>query len=673
MNPTSSSPVNEDLNPTSSRNVTPPPLAVSRIFGVGEMAVQTRSFRWETTPLGPIPQWPEALLYSVNNMLASGFPTVVFWGPHLTVLYNDAYMPLAAEKHPRLLGHTAAQAWAEAWHIIGPQFDAVLNEGETVHQKEQLVPVYREGVLHQVYWTYSYSPIRNLEGTIHGILIVCHDVTKNLEVQREKDQNEAQLAAFVDLIPTLAWMADKDGWIFWYNQRWYEYTGTQPEQMEGWGWQSVHDPAMLSSVLERWNQSIRTGEPFEMVFPLRGADGVFRSFITRVIPSKDPAGNVIRWFGTNTEIDEFQRTRESLRRSREDLDIGMEAADLGMWCYDSHTGVVTADARMHRILGSPEPAGVVGDWLDFVYPEDRERVEEHFAGFLAGDHDYDIEYRIVRKGEVRWLFSRGKAVGPKGKAERLVAILEDITERKKAEAALKQNEKLAAVGRLAASIAHEINNPLECVTNLLYLMQSARDLDEAQSYLQTAELELRRVSLITSQTLRFHRQTTKASPVLLSNLIGDVLALFHGRIINNKIEVEKRNRAEHLVPCLEGEIRQVISNLIGNAIDVMPTGGRLLVRSREAQSHRTGKRGMVVTVADTGFGMSAEVQRKAFDAFYSTKGVGGTGLGLWISNEIVMRHRGELRFRSRCTPRSSGTVFTLYLPFYLEGDLPLPL
>ncbi len=352
-----------------------------------------------------------------------------------------------------------------------------------------------------------------------------------------------------------------------------------------------------------------------------------------------------------------------LRRSREDFNIGMGAAGLGMWSYDPRTGVITPDERMHRIFGSPKSSGVPSYWLDQLHPEDRERVEVHFAGFLAGDHDYDIEYRILRDGEVRWLLSRGKAVGPKEYPDRLVAILEDITERKNTAAALQQNEKLAAVGRLAASIAHEINNPLESITNLLYLMRSSADLSEVKDYLDTAELQLRRVSLITNQTLRFHRQSTRPAQVFCQDLIGDSLAMFQGRVNNNNITVEERQHAEHSVQCLEGEIRQVLNNLIGNAIDAMPIGGRLLLRSREGHNHRTGKRGLVITVADTGFGMIPEVRKKAFEAFYTTKGIGGTGLGLWISYEIVHRHRGDLRFRSCTTPGKSGTVFTLFLPF----------
>lgn len=354
---------------------------------------------------------------------------------------------------------------------------------------------------------------------------------------------------------------------------------------------------------------------------------------------------------------------QSLRKNQEEFELGMESASLGMWHYDPGTKAVVADERMHRIFGSPTPDAAIDYWLNLLHPDDRERVGTHFAGALAGKHRYDIEYRILRDGDVRWVRSKGNALRSDGSPERLFAIIEDITERKQAEAALQQNEKLAAVGRLAASIAHEINNPLESVTNLLFLIRGSDDLNIIQDYVATAERELRRVSLIANQTLRFHKQSTLPTSEFCHDLIGDSLAMFHGRVVNNNIHVEKLKRAEHPVSCLNGEIRQVLNNLIGNAIDSMPLGGRLLLRSREAVDPQTSHRGLVITVADTGSGMSPETQRRLFDAFYTTKGIGGTGLGLWISKDIVDRHHGKLRFRSRTAEGRSGTVFTLFLPF----------
>ncbi len=245
-----------------------------------------------------------------------------------------------------------------------------------------------------------------------------------------------------------------------------------------------------------------------------------------------------------------------------------------------------------------------------------------------------------------------------------VGIQSDVTSRVEFEAALRESEKLAAVGRLAASIAHEINNPLESVMNLLYLAREAGDETESRGYLDQADKELQRVAQITTQSLRFYKQSTKPQAVLCTELLESVLDLYHGRFLNSSIRVERRERMNESIVCLESEIRQVLSNLVRNAVDAMHgPGGRLLVRSREATDWRSNRRGVVITLADTGSGISPETMGKLYKAFFTTKGIGGTGLGLWVSAEIIERHHGRLLVRSRDTVGASWTVFQLFLPY----------
>ncbi len=227
-----------------------------------------------------------------------------------------------------------------------------------------------------------------------------------------------------------------------------------------------------------------------------------------------------------------------------------------------------------------------------------------------------------------------------------------------------QTEKLAAVGRLASSIAHEINNPLESVTNLLYLARETAINPQTREYLYIADRELRRVSVIANQTLRFHRQSSKPKPVTCDELIDSALTVYQGRLLNSQVQVEQRTRCVRPVMCFEGEVRQVYSNLIGNAIDAMHRGGgRLIMRTREGVHWKTGRRGVVITVADTGSGMSPKTAQRIFEPFFTTKDVAGTGLGLWVSHEIVERHGGALTVRSSQRAGHSGTVFTLFLPY----------
>ncbi len=260
---------------------------------------------------------------------------------------------------------------------------------------------------------------------------------------------------------------------------------------------------------------------------------------------------------------------------------------------------------------------------------------------------------------------------PDGTISGIIVLGVDVTDARRSEQLLLQSEKLNAVGRLASSIAHEINNPLESVMNLFYLAQNAAVNPEAKQYLTTAEIELRRVAAIVNQTLQFHRQPTSPGPVTAASLIDSTLPLYQGRISNASVKIERRDRAPVPVTCLDGEIRQVLSNLIGNAIDAMSgTERRLILRSRESTDWRTGRKGITLTVADTGTGMSADTISRISEPFFTTKGNKGTGLGLWISREIINRHRGSLKVKSRQAACHSGTVFNLFLPFEYQPFSP---
>lgn len=247
----------------------------------------------------------------------------------------------------------------------------------------------------------------------------------------------------------------------------------------------------------------------------------------------------------------------------------------------------------------------------------------------------------------------------------------DASDRKRSEEALRRSEKLAVTGRLAASIAHEINNPLEAITNLLFLLRNSKDLpDAAKQYVTMAEYEVRRITEITQQTLRFYRQPTQPSRVTLEELLDSVLNLYQGRIHALDLRVERDYDAGLTLFCFAGEIRQVFANLVGNSIDASSSGGRLVIRARRSRDWNNPEQtGIRFVVADTGAGMETDVRAHIFEAFFTTKEVTGTGLGLWVSQEIILKHHGLVRVRSRiAAPTSaaarhnSGTVFEIFIP-----------
>lgn len=255
--------------------------------------------------------------------------------------------------------------------------------------------------------------------------------------------------------------------------------------------------------------------------------------------------------------------------------------------------------------------------------------------------------------------------------QQMAAFLVDLTEQRRSQEAVRRTEKLAATGRLAASIAHEINNPLEAVTNCLYLMRQTELNDTALHYLEMAQQELDRVIHISTQTLRFYRQNTRPQQTDVHELLETVVALYERRMRSLGIECTCEFPALPRITVYDGEIRQIFSNLIGNAVDAMQlSGGRLTLRTAQARDWKQDREGIAITVADNGTGIDRRTMKRIFEPFFSTKGTTGTGLGLWVSREILAKHQGTIHVRSH-VPRHDGgsdgwTVFRVFLPFSLE-------
>jgi PAS domain S-box-containing protein len=269
---------------------------------------------------------------------------------------------------------------------------------------------------------------------------------------------------------------------------------------------------------------------------------------------------------------------------------------------------------------------------------------------------YEKEY-ILKDGSRRWMLFAGRDLGDGTIAEYAV----DVSDRKKAQETLLRTEKLATLGRLAASIAHEINNPLEAATNLLYLVQISDGLpDEAKGRLDTAASELRRVAHITRQSLGFYRETSGPSEVSVTRLIDDTVDLLRGKIALKDIQVHRAWDGDVRMNAVPGELRQVFSNLLSNSLDALPPGGDILIRVKVLGGPEDPN--VRVTFADNGPGIPAEMHPRIFDPFFSTKGDRGTGLGLWVTKQLVEKHGGLIRMRSRSQPPGTWTAFAVTLP-----------
>jgi PAS domain S-box-containing protein len=257
-------------------------------------------------------------------------------------------------------------------------------------------------------------------------------------------RSEEQFETLANAIPQLCWMANPDGWIFWYNQRWYDYTGTTPEQMEGWRWRSVHDPEKLPKVLEQWKASIATGEPFDMVFPLRDADGAFRPFLTRVMPVKGPKGEVVRWFGTNTDISAQKQAEEELREREMLLRTVTESSRVGLVMLSADRHYLYANAAYAEVLGLSTPDIIgkrVPDVMGHVYDQISPRLDRAFAGERV---NYELKVPAQQgtgvEGRNRFYAITYEPLQGHGEGSRVIVVVVEITERKQAEEALRSSQ-----------------------------------------------------------------------------------------------------------------------------------------------------------------------------------------------------------------------------------------
>lgn len=361
-------------------------------------------------------------------------------------------------------------------------------------------------------------------------------LTKSASAAIEMRESAIRFHALADNIPQLAWMADENGQRFWYNQRWFEYTGATLEEMAGMGWAKLHHPDHRRRVMEGIQRSWERGEGWEDTFLLRGKDGKYRWFLTRALPIRDEQGHVIRWFGTNTDVSDRMQTEEVLRRS----------------------------------------------------------------------------------------------------------------------------EKLAVVGRVVATVAHELNNPLTVAINHVFLAQHDPNDTTRSRHLERADLELRRASTLANRTLSFFSGSTSKQLLPMEMLVREVLELFTRVFAERSIEVRQELASDCVVHGSRQEMWQVLVNLISNALDAIGTSGLIRVRLKTAVSFTMGKRFVILTVADSGCGIEEKNRKKVFEPFFTTKAT--SGLGLWIAKGIVENHQGVIRLRS-CTKKGrSGTVVSVQIP-----------
>jgi PAS domain S-box-containing protein len=504
----------------------------------------------------------------------------------------------------------------------------------------------------------------------------CVDISDRKKAEAALRESERGFRTMADAMPQLAWIAQPDGYIFWYNRRWYEYTGTTPQQMEGWGWQSVHDPDALPTVLERWKGSIATGEPFEMTFPLRRADGEFRVFLTRGQPLKDDRGRVLQWFGTNTDIEELNQAEEAQRL----LAAIVQTSDDAILSKDLHGTIMTWNAGAQRLFGF-DSSEVMGKSITLLLPPDRLDEEEQILARLhRGERIEHYEtIRMAKDGRhIPVSVTVSPLKDPYGHIIGASKIVRDITERKRLEETLRRlpaelerqvqqrtAELEAANKELEAfsyTVSHDLRAPLRHVTGFVELLDhstSGKLDDKSRRYVRVISESAQRMGHLIDDLLalsRIGRATMTQTDVSLEQLVDEARRELagdaKGRAIDWQIGALPTVRGDRVL------LRSAMVNLLSNAIKYTRPRSPALVEI--GSTERDGE--FVCFVRDNGVGFDMRFVEKLFGVFqrlHRLEDFEGTGIGLASVRRIIQRHGGKT-WAEGCV--DGGATFYFSLP-----------
>jgi PAS domain S-box-containing protein len=533
-------------------------------------------------------------------------------------------------------------------------------------------------------WMTNWYPLKNPAGAIVGVNVVAEDIT---ERSRSKAmltasetalrESESRFRELADNISQLVWMADQAGSRYWYNKRWYDYTGTTIKQMQEHGWQRIHHPGHRRRVEEHIRQSFQNGKAWEDTFPLRSRDGDYRWFLSRALPIRNASGKIIRWFGTHTDVTEQIAAEKALRDLNDTLEERVETETrerLHIWNV-SQDLLVVADMEGKYLSVNPAWTTILGwaasdllgkssQWL--LHPDDQETTLGEIGHLAVARKTRRFESRLRHKnGSYRWV--SWKAVPEQG---RIYALGRDVTEIKAAENEFREaRRELGQVARrttlaaMTATIAHEIKQPLgAAVTNanagLRWLARSPPDLTEVRDTLTNIAADCHRASeLIQSVRAMFAKNEQAGAPIDINALVRETIAVLRSDLEAAGVAV-RFDLSPQLTP-LSGnkvQLQQVVLNIVSNAIDAMrPVTDRARVLAVKSASKSDD---IVVTIEDTGMGVEAQYVDRVFEPFFTTK-ANGMGMGLAICRSIVEAHGGRL---SMSPGVAHGSAFHVHLP-----------
>ncbi len=651
----------------------------NRFPGDGAMAARMRTHDWSGTVLGPAELWPAALVALVGVALRAATPMVVYWGRDLAILYNDAWGALVGGKHPGALARPAREVFHEAWHALGPMFDRVLSGSGAVEVQNQHLALDRNGTPEDAWFTYSLNPVLDADGRVAGVFSVAQETTGQVRASSDLEASEERFRSFAEASANVLWIADPAGGNLEYLSPAYERVwGDRRELvMEDLGrWASlVHpdDRARAFSAMPR----LLAGETHTVEYRIvRPDDGTVRHIRDTGFPIRDGEGRLRRLGGIAQDVTGEHAREEALERRIADSTAEHDR----VWRNSRDLLVVVGGDGVLRavnpawtaILGHEAAEAVGRNFLEFVRPEDRVVARTALSYAASDDGLTGFESRCAHKdGTPRWVSWQTAAEGGT-----VYAYGRDVTAERgraaalaEAEEALRQSQKLEAIGQLTGGVAHDFNNLLTIIRSSVDFLRRP-DLPEARKarYLDAVSDTVDRAAKLTGQLLSFaRRQALKAEAFDVVGClrgVAEMLDTVAGARIRVVTEVPD---AACFVRADRSQFETALVNMAVNARDAMDGEGTLRLRlvcgvPKPAIRGHAGAPGAfaAVSLSDTGAGIAPEVLPRVFEPFFTTKEVGkGTGLGLSQVIGFAKQSGGDVDVASEM---GRGTTFTLYLP-----------
>lgn len=675
-----------------------------------EMNKHIWTIDWEKTSFGAEADWPQELRMALSLCLNTAIPTALYWGDDLRLLYNDAWAPIAGEKHPWALGRAAREVWADIWHVIEPQLRAVLQTGQGFSVADQMLPMQRGGRTQQTHWDYSFAPIFGQNGKVLGIFNQGNETTARLSAERALRASEERLEYALgasDTVGTWDWDVPNDRVVA--DTRFAKLYGVPREKAAAGApiadfFNAIH-PDDLPSVEEAIAAALKGGCIFSQEYRLVQANGAHRWVIAEGRPTLAPDGTPLRFPGISLDITDRKNAEAALRDSEERFRAITNSIDQMIWSTTPDGYHDYYNQRWYDFTGVPSGSTDGEGWAGMFHPEDQDRAWSVWRHSLETGEPYHIEYRLRhRSGKYRWVLGRAQPVHNEDGAitrwfgsctdiqeivdarevlarsrEELEMEVRERTDRlMEAEGQLRQAQKMEAVGQLTGGVAHDFNNMLAVILGAMNLLERrlARGDTDLGRYIEAAKDGANRAAALTQRLLAFSRRQPLQPKVIEPNRMVAGMSELMTRALGEQVKVETVLAAGlWRINADISQLENAILNLAVNGRDAMPNGGRLTVETANtfiaedyAQEHSMAVgQYVMIAVTDTGTGMSGDTLTKAFDPFFTTKEVGkGSGLGLSQVFGFVRQSGGHVKIYSEL---GHGTTVKLYLPrHYGEAD-----